>query len=130
MPTLFQCMEQIKELVKKKGFEHDLTDEVLFGKGLFAIMELSEALEHIKKHGVFILKSSPIISKEVSTEIIDSIFYLLDMYGILHDNGLVKDPDEIFDMKMAKNLAREYQYGRPPIALDFKEVIRYENKDE
>jgi len=130
MPTLKECMEQIKELVKKKGFEHGLSDEIIFGKGLFAMMELSEALEPIKKHGIDILKTSSIIREAVATEIIDSIFYLLDLYGILYDNGLAQDPDEVFNQKMSRNLSREFQYGRPSRALDSGEVILYEDKDD
>ena len=113
MPTLEECMKGIRELVKEKGFEDDFGDKTIFGKGLFAIMELSEAIEHIKKHGSGTLKVDKYLRDCVSEELIDAIFYILDIYGILNREGVADSPDKVFEKKLNKNLNREYRYGRP-----------------
>jgi len=113
MPTFLEAVKRIRELVHEKGFEDKFNDNTIFSKGLFAIMELSEALEIIKKHGTETLKVSKFAREFVSEELIDVIFYVLDLYGILYREGVAKDPDEVFNKKLIKNLSREIKYGRP-----------------
>ena len=113
MPTFLEAVKRIRELVHEKGFEDKFDDNTIFGKGLFAIMELSEALEIIKKHGIETLKVSKFAREFVSEELVDAIFYVLDLYGILYREGVAKDPDKVFNNKLIKNFAREYRYGRP-----------------
>ena len=113
MPTLKEAMDRVRELVHEKEFEDKFDDNTIFSKVLFAIMELSEALEIIKKHGIETLKVSKFARESVSEEMIDAIFYILDAYGILYREGVAKDPDEVFNKKLIKNLSREIKYGRP-----------------
>jgi NTP pyrophosphatase (non-canonical NTP hydrolase) len=115
MVNLYECVQYIRDLVKEKGFEDECTDKVLFGKGLFAIMELSEAMEIIKKHGVETLKVSKHAREEVQEELIDSIFYLLDLYGLLQRDIPLEVPDKVFMDKLKKNKQRNFQYGRPEL---------------
>jgi len=113
MPTLTECMKSIRMLVKEKNFEDSFNDETIFGKALFAIMELTEALEIIKKNGIEVLKHSKYLRNLVSEELIDSMFYILDLYGILFREGVADNPDEVFEYKLNKNLKRRFRYGRP-----------------
>jgi hypothetical protein len=115
LPTLEESMKMIGELVKAKGFEHDFKDNVIFGKGLFALIEIAEAIDLIKKHGIETLKVDKYLRDCISEELIDALFYILDAYGILVENGVANSPDEVFLKKLAKNMNREFQYGRPII---------------
>ncbi|KKK79704.1 hypothetical protein LCGC14_2830800, partial [marine sediment metagenome] len=48
MPTLNECIEQIGVLVKKKEF----TTDTLFLKLVWAMVELAEAMDIVKKRGL------------------------------------------------------------------------------
>jgi hypothetical protein len=105
MPTLSECMKSIRELVKEKGHEDKL--ENVEQKLFFAVLEIAEAGDLLKKHGF-------VKAHEMSEELIDAIFYILDAYGIMHrDLPTVINPDTMFTNKLKKNLKREYHYGRP-----------------
>lgn len=106
MPSLNDCMKKIRKLVKEKGHE-DTIDAVPL-KLLFAIVEIGEAVDIWKKHSFDELSIDDMLE-----EMIDSIFYILDAYGIiLRKFPEHKTPDEMFDYKMKKNLRRPYYYGR------------------
>ena len=115
MVNLYECVEYIRDLVKEKGFEDTCTDQTIFGKALFAIMELSEAIEVIKKNGVETLKVSKNARECVQEELIDCLFYILDLYGILQRDIPLEVPDNVFLEKLKKNKQRNYQYGRPEL---------------
>ncbi len=111
MPTLTECMESIRELVKQKGHEDNFSDDIIFKKGLFSVIELSESLDIIKKKGVRFLTLED--QSKVSEELIDVIFYILDIYGLLHRELEIEDPDTVFNLKLSRNLNRAFRYGRP-----------------
>lgn len=115
MPTLDECMKSIRELVKAKGHEDTFDENTIFKKGVFGVIELSEALDLIKKHGIETLRYDKFLRDSVSVELIDVIFYVLDIYGILNREGVAESPDKVFEKKLAKNMTREYQYGRPEL---------------
>lgn len=110
MPTLTECTESIRELCKEKGHGNKLED--VPNKLLFAIVEIGEAVDIWKKNG---------FTKDnwkMGEELIDSIFYVLDAYGIMRRDlqrigNSLPDPDTMFEYKLRKNLNREYKYGRP-----------------
>jgi NTP pyrophosphatase (non-canonical NTP hydrolase) len=104
-------MNSIRELVKAKGHEDDCSDNAILKKGLFAIMETSEAMEIVKKKGIDNLTREEL--DKLSEELIDVIFYILDIYGILKRDKGIESPDKIFVDKLKKNFSREYYYGRP-----------------
>jgi len=102
-------MKSIRELCKEKGHGNKLED--VPNKLLFAIVEIGEAVDIWKKSG---------FSKDswkIGEELIDSIFYVLDAYGImrrdLHIGNGLPDPDTMFEYKLKKNYEREYKFGRP-----------------
>jgi len=105
-------MEKIHTLIKEKHHERSLGDNTLFKKNLFAILELAEATELIKKKGINGMNDMEIA--HYGEELIDAIFYILDAYGIVYRSGKLKiSPDEMFDYKWKKNMNREKFYGRP-----------------
>lgn len=119
MPTLTECMESIRGLVKEKG--HGDTLEDFSNKLLFAFVELGEATDIWKKHGLNptefkhqVISPTNIYypSEEIAEELIDVIFYILDAYGLLCRELNIKDPDEMFLQKLNKNFKRSYRYGR------------------
>ena len=101
----------IRALVKAKGHEDRCTDDVLLKKGFFAVIELAEAYDVIKKIGVENLNECQ--KEELATELIDVIFYIMDTYGILHRDCGLSNPDRTFMKKYEKNMGRSYRYGRP-----------------
>lgn len=104
MPTLTECMEDIRKLVKEKG--HEDTIEKFNTKLLFAFVELGEATDIWKKHGLA-------LPEEIAEELIDAIFYILDAYGLLCRELNVETPDKMFLKKLEKNMNRKHKYGRP-----------------
>lgn len=113
MPSLNDCMDKILTLIKTKHHEKELTDEVLFKKGLFAVIELGECLDVVKKNGVKGLRDNKELAEHVAEEYIDAMFYILDSYGLLYREGLVPSADDMFLYKWNKNMGRERGYGRP-----------------
>ena len=114
MPTLKECMEEIRKLVREKGHEDTLDSVPL--KLLFAVVEISEAVDCWKKWG---WDGQYNITK-ICEEIIDSVFYLLDAYGILkREFQDTVDPDEMFHLKLKKNWDRGFRYGRPDSGYSF-----------
>ncbi len=114
--NLTDMMKEIRKLVKEKGHEDTLDD--VQEKLLFAIIEISEAADLIKKHwwSNYTDKEGKIhiTILEIEEELIDAIFYILDSYGIIHrDLSPSWDPDQMFEYKLEKNFNREYRYGRP-----------------
>jgi len=99
-------MQGIRILVREKGHEDTLDN--FEKKLLFAFVELGEATDVWKKHG-FNKKYLP----ELSEELIDVLFYVLDAYGLLFRELGIPSPDKIFVEKMLGNMKREYKYGRP-----------------
>ena len=104
MVHLYECMEHIRKLVKEKG--HEDTLEAFPLKCLFAIVEISEAVDEWKKNE---FKNKD----HIVEELIDAIFYILDAYGLLVRDLNVELPDKVFWDKLKKNFKRRYRYGRP-----------------
>jgi len=116
MPTLTECMNNIKKLCKDKG--HGLSLEDVPNKLLFAIVEIGEAVDIWKKNG-FTDESVD----NIGEELIDGIFYILNAYGILREKFpddveriqseySLPNPDIMFKYKLKKNKNRPYRYGR------------------
>lgn len=122
MPSLNECMEKIRKLVKAKGHEDELKDVPL--KLLFAVVEISEAVDLWKKWGW----NGEYNINRICEEIIDAIFYLLDAYGILcrEFKGTVS-PDEMFTKKLEKNWNRGWRYGRPDSGYTL--TYKFQNKE-
>lgn len=111
-PTLNDCMDMIHTLIKEKHHERSLDDNTLFKKTLFAILELSEAIELVKKKGIDNLDDMEVA--HLGEEWIDAIFYILDSYGLVYRSGkLAISPDNMFEYKFKKNMERDRFYGRP-----------------
>ena len=107
MPTLNECMDSIRKLVELKGHEDNIKD--VSQKLLFAVIEIAEAADIIKKHGISLLNV-----QTIEEELIDAIFYVLDTYGLIHRAFETSvNPDLMFKYKLRKNLKRDYRYGRP-----------------
>ena len=104
LTTFEEAMYSIRKLVKNKG--HEDTTYWVPQKFLFAFIELGEAADEWKKHGFA-------NSETVAEEIIDTIFYLLDAYGLLVRDIGVPLTSEMFRKKMLKNQKRPHRYGRP-----------------
>lgn len=113
MVHLNECMKQIRKLVKEKGHENTSTDDTILKKGLFAIIEMSEAMDIVKKKGIQNLSKSELES--LCEELIDVIFYVLDIYGLLVRDYNAIDPDYMFIHKLKKNFYRRKRYGRPMV---------------
>lgn len=104
----------ILELIQSKHHEGTLEENTFFKKGLFAIIELGECLDIIKKKGIKYLQRNPDVAEEVAEEYIDSLFYILDSYGVFYRNKVFKkSADEMFEYKWNKNMGRPVGYGRP-----------------
>jgi len=110
MPSLYECMKLVRELVASKLHEDVLEESVINGKLLYAIVEISEAIQLIKKHGIKLPKQK---LEKFLEELIDAIFYILDVYGIYHRDLKVENPDSKFMKKYEANMKREIKYGRP-----------------
>jgi NTP pyrophosphatase (non-canonical NTP hydrolase) len=89
--------KQIEDLVIAKGFYNKPED--IPKKLLFAFIELGEASDAWKKG---------LPEEKIAEELIDVIFYVLDASRLACPN---MNMDEVFAMKLAKNLGRSYQYG-------------------
>ncbi len=97
MPSFEEAKQKVGELVHAKGFGN--TEAEIPNKLLFAFIELGEAGDSWKK-------GKP--SDETLEELIDVIFYVLDASRLIDPNANL---DEIFEKKLAKNLARPHRYG-------------------
>jgi NTP pyrophosphatase (non-canonical NTP hydrolase) len=97
MPTLEQAKQEVGELVVKKGFGNTLKE--IPNKLLFAFIELGEAGDSWKK-------GKP--TDETIEELIDVVFYVLDASRLIDPHANL---DEVFERKLAKNMARPYRYG-------------------
>ena len=97
MPTFEQAKRKVGELVIAKGFGN--TPQEIPNKLLFAFIELGEAGDSWKK-------GKP--SEETIEELIDVIFYVLDASRLIDPRANL---DEVFENKLAKNMARPYKYG-------------------
>ena len=117
MVNLFEIVEQIRKLVKEKG--HEDTLDSVYKKLLFAFVELAEATDVWKKN--IMGTDNKIISPSKETldkfeeELIDTLFYIMDAYGIVHREfkDISQTPDKVFCDKLAKNFGRSKHYGRP-----------------
>ena len=89
--------KEIEALVIKKGFYN--TSEEIPKKLLFAFIELGEASDAWKKG---------LTGEEIAEELIDVIFYVLDVSRLACPN---MNMDEVFKRKLEKNLSRPFQYG-------------------
>lgn len=106
MPTLEECMQGIRILVREK--KHGDTLDDFEKKLLFAFIELGEASNIWKKHG-FDKEHLP----KLAEELLDVIFYILDGYGLLFRELGISSPDKVFLEKLEQNMKREVRYGRP-----------------
>jgi len=101
-------MKEIRKLVKAKGHEDSLSSVQL--KLLFAVCEIAEAVDAWKKWGW----DGQYNIDKICREIIDSIFYLLDAYGIIkREFPDTPSPDDTFLQKLRYNWNRGWRYGRP-----------------
>lgn len=116
MPTLTECTEQIGELVQEKGFQTDL----LFFKLVWGQIELAEAMDIIKKGGLPPIPGDPELPLtldehvgKIGEEIVDVVFYMCDAYRLLKRRyPWIPSMDDMFDMKMEKNMNRRKEYGQ------------------
>ena len=97
MPTFEEAKRSVGELVVAKGFGN--APKEIPNKLLFAFIELGEAGDSWKK-------GKP--TAETIEELIDVIFYVLDASRLIDPNANL---DEIFEMKLAKNMTRPHRYG-------------------
>jgi NTP pyrophosphatase (non-canonical NTP hydrolase) len=88
---------EIETLVIAKGFYNKPED--IPKKLLFAFIELGEASDAWKKGES---------EHKIAEELIDVIFYVLDASRLACPTV---NMDEMFRMKLEKNLARPYRYG-------------------
>ena len=89
--------QEIENLVLAKGFYNRAED--IPKKLLFAFIELGEASDAWKKGES---------EKNIAEELIDVIFYVLDTSRLACPSI---DMDDMFKMKLEKNLNRPFQYG-------------------
>ena len=94
---LEEMKAEIEKLVIAKGFYNKPED--IPKKLLFAFIELGEASDAWKK-------GQP--QEKIAEELIDVVFYILDASRLACPD---MNMDEVFAMKLAKNLGRAYQYG-------------------
>ena len=94
---LEQMKQEIENLVLAKGFYNKVED--IPKKLLFAFIELGEASDAWKKGES---------EKEIAEEIIDVIFYVLDASRLACPSI---NMDDMFKIKLEKNLNRPFQYG-------------------
>ena len=94
---LEQMKQEIENLVIAKGFYNKVED--IPKKLLFAFIELGEASDAWKKGES---------EKEIAEELVDVIFYVLDASRLACPNI---NMDDMFKMKLEKNLSRPFQYG-------------------
>jgi len=94
---LEQMKQEIENLVLAKGFYNKVED--IPKKLLFAFIELGEASDSWKKGES---------EKKIAEELIDVIFYVLDTSRLACPSI---DMDDMFKMKLEKNLNRPFQYG-------------------
>jgi len=94
---LEQMKQEIENLVLAKGFYNKVED--IPKKLLFAFIELGEASDAWKKGEG---------EKEIAEELIDVIFYVLDTSRLACPSI---DMDDMFKIKLEKNLNRPFQYG-------------------
>ena len=97
MPTFEEAKRKVAELVVAKGFGN--TAREIPNKLLFAFIELGEAGDSWKK-------GRP--TGETIEELIDVIFYILDASRLIDPTANL---DEVFEMKLTKNLTRPQRYG-------------------
>ena len=97
MPTLEEAKKKVGELVVAKGFGNSASE--VPNKLLFAFIELGEAGDSWKKGKG---------AGETIEELIDVIFYVLDASRLIDPSANL---DEVFERKLAKNLARPHRYG-------------------
>lgn len=102
MPTLNEIKAEVRKLVKTKGFPDN--KDALTQKLLWAFIELGEASDAYKKGEPW---------EKVLEELIDVIFYIGDFISLVEQElGITLDADKSFTDKLAKNYAREHQYGQ------------------
>ena len=89
--------QEIENLVLAKGFYNKAED--IPKKLLFAFIELGEASDAWKKGEK---------EKNIAEELIDVIFYVLDASRLVCPSI---NMDDMFKMKLEKNLNRPFQYG-------------------
>ena len=94
---LEEMKKEIEKLVLAKGFYNKPDD--IPKKLLFAFIELGEASDAWKKGAQ---------QEKIAEELIDVVFYILDASRLACPNV---DMDEMFQLKLSKNLCRSYQYG-------------------
>ena len=94
---LEQMKQEIENLVLAKGFYNKVED--IPKKLLFAFIELGEASDAWKKGES---------EKKIAEELIDVIFYVLDTSRLACPSI---NMDDMFKMKLEKNLNRPFQYG-------------------
>jgi len=97
MPSLEEAKKKVEDLVVSKGFGNS-THEIP-NKLLFAFIELGEAGDSWKK-------GKP--KEETIEELIDVMFYVLDASRLIDPTANL---DEVFEMKLAKNMSRPHRYG-------------------
>lgn len=95
--NLEEMKKEIEKLVIEKGFYNSKED--IPKKLLFAFIELAEASDAWKKGKD---------EKEIAEELIDVIFYILDVSRLACPSI---NMDEMFLEKLEKNRRRAYQYG-------------------
>lgn len=89
--------KEIETLVIAKGFYNKPED--IPKKLLFAFIELGEASDAWKKG---------LPQEKIAEELIDVIFYILDASRLACPQI---NMDQVFKLKLEKNLGRPYQYG-------------------
>ncbi len=124
MPSLNECCEQIGNLVQEKDFRRD----TLFNKLIWAGIEVSEAIDLVKKQGLPDLEFSGSEGTEhidkLAIEMVDIVFYACDSYRLLKRKYPWLLPmDEMFDLKMQKNLNRPKRYGQQFIQEQLKMIV-------
>jgi len=124
MPTLTECCEQIGELVREKDFRRD----TLFNKLVWAALEVSEAIDIVKKKGLPDLEFSDSEGSDdvdkLAVEIVDVVFYACDAYRLLKRMYPWLLPmDDQFSLKMNKNLNRPEKYGQQFIQQQLKMIV-------
>ena len=97
MTSFEEAKRKVGELVLAKGFGNDVSE--IPNKLLFAFIELGEAGDSWKK-------ARP--KEETIEELIDVIFYVLDASRLIDPGANL---DEVFERKLAKNMARPHRYG-------------------
>lgn len=124
MPSLNECCEQIGNLVKEKDFRRD----TLFNKLIWAAVEVSEAIDIMKKEGLPDLERSDSEGSEhidkLAIEMVDIVFYACDAYRLLKRRYPWLLPmDDMFDVKMQRNLYRPKKYDQQFIQEQLKMII-------